>query len=371
MSEPEPTAPELDKAPLLVDLWKEAVGKVFKLVSKSYGLRTVTYTYVKAVKEGLPLGEFDIEVLCAELSARVLTSKRAHSSMCKEGSIHQNARSVLTPGSFGDECDLGEFDKIAGAILAHATTNLDWAIQSDPEDKLEIEVPIDLPHLKLTSMEASLVRNSPFLIKDLYFLTANSVQAAFESINQDLHRASRNTRLADAVDPVYVSQKNEAVISLRKKLSSAPQETNLQKNRPQSADACDPLSLMQTAPAFQLRDSGPHSAGSSGPKKVAATGGGRTGLALVAMDSIALALLGRAAAASLSWERQNPSQEGAVFRLGEECGLLKFVRWAHVSGRAVPEQEAAGKKIRGFFAGPDNSYSGPDRDGIYPLLKPE
>jgi len=207
MSEPKPTHPELDKELTLVGLWKEAVGKVFKLISKSYGIRTVTYTQIKAVKEGTPLGEFDIEVLCAEFTARVLTSKRAHSSICKEGVIHQNQRSVLTPGSFGEECQLKEFEKVTGAILSHATTNLDWLMQSDPEEKMEIEVPIDLPHLKLTSMEASLVRNSPFLIKDLYFLTANSRQAAFESINHELLRASRNTRLADAVDPVYVAQK--------------------------------------------------------------------------------------------------------------------------------------------------------------------
>jgi len=127
---------------------------------------------------------------------------------------------------------------------------------------------------------------------------------------------------------------------------------------------------MQTAPAFPNRETGGNGAGASAPRNAVSPATTRSGLALLSMDSIALALLGKSSAASLSWERQNPSQEGAVFRIGEECGLLKFVRWAHVSGRTVPDEESAGKKISAYFSGPDGSYSGPDRAGIYPLFKP-
>ena len=86
-------------------------------------------------------------------------------------------------------------------------------------------------------------------------------------------------------------------------------------------------------------------------------------------DSITLALLGKPSAAILFWERLNPSSEGAVFRLGKDCGLLAFIGWAHVSGRAVTEQEIAGKKVRNFFNGVEGGYTGPDKQGVYPAFK--
>ena len=45
--------------------------------------------------------------------------------------------------------------------------------------------------MTLTDMEATLVRHSPFLAKNVYFLTANSVAAAQASIQQELTRALR------------------------------------------------------------------------------------------------------------------------------------------------------------------------------------
>lgn len=360
--------PETHEEKSRQDLWRESVGKVFKLTTKSYGIRTVVYTQVKAVTETEVPGEFDVQVSCAEIIARVLSSKRAHSSVCKEGTIHHNADSVLLPDGFGEECSTAEFESVTTAILAHATSCLNRVMVPDPEEKSIIDIPIDLPHLKLTEMEASLVQDSPFLIKDLYFLTANSVHAAFEAINQDLQRSSRNNRLTDTADPVYVEQKNEAVSSLRAKLRNASLEPTGHRTRSQPAGACDPLSLMQTTPVFPGHGNG-HGAGINDAKPSPATGK-RADLALVEIDSIALALLGKPAATQLSWEVQNPSTEGAVYRVGQKCGLLEFVRWAHLSGRLATEEEFAGKKVRSFFSNYDGTYKGPDKSGVYPVLKP-
>lgn len=360
--------PETHEEKSRQDLWRESVGKVFKLTTKSYGIRTVVYTQVKAVTETEVPGEFDVQVSCAEIIARVLSSKRAHSSVCKEGTIHHNADSVLLPDGFGEECATAEFESVTTAILAHATSCLNRVMVPDPEEKSIIDIPIDLPHLKLTEMEASLVQDSPFLIKDLYFLTANSVHAAFEAINQDLQRSSRNNRLTDTADPVYVEQKNEAVSSLRAKLRNASLEPTGHRTRSQPAGACDPLSLMQTTPVFPGHGNG-HGAGINDAKPSPATGK-RADLALVEIDSIALALLGKPAATQLSWEVQNPSTEGAVYRVGQKCGLLEFVRWAHLSGRLATEEEFAGKKVRSFFSNYDGTYKGPDKSGVYPVLKP-
>lgn len=361
-----PIPPEIVEEKSRLDLWQESVGKVFKLTTKSYGIRTVVYTQVKAVTETEVPGEFDVQVSCAEIIARLLSSKRAHSSVCKEGTIHHNAEGVLLPDGFGEECSAAEFESVTTTILAHATSCLDRVMIPDPEEKSIIDIPIDLPHLKLTEMEASLVQDSPFLIKDLYFLTANSVHAAFEAINQNLQRSSRNNRLTDTADPVYVEQKNEAVSSLRTKLRSASLEPTGQRTRSQPAGVCDPISLMQTTPPTHANG---HGAGVNDAKP-APPNGKRADLALVEIDSIALALLGKPAATQLSWEVQNPSTEGAVYRVGQKCGLLEFVRWAHLSGRLATEQEFAGKKIRSYFSSYDGAYTGPDKTGVYPVLKP-
>ena len=66
--------------------------------------------------------------------------------------------------------------------ICFTNTYLEWVVQEAPEEKTEIRIPVDVPHLTLTDMEASLVRNSPFLVRDLYFLTPNSIQAAGSSI---------------------------------------------------------------------------------------------------------------------------------------------------------------------------------------------
>jgi hypothetical protein len=36
----------------------------------------------------------------------------------------------------------------------------------------------------------------------------------------------------------------------------------------------------------------------------------------------------------------------------------------------VPPDTTAGKELRTFFNGWDQHYTGPDKDGIYPLLRP-
>ena len=99
-------------------------------------------------------------------------------------------------------------------------------MQRDTEEENEIEVPVDLPHFKVTEMEASLLRNSPFLVKDVYLLSINSLKAGFDSINLELQRAARNTRLADTCDPVYVERKNETVTSLRDTTEAASHSGN-------------------------------------------------------------------------------------------------------------------------------------------------
>ncbi len=306
--------------------WQAAVGKVFKLASKPYGLRKVTYTQVKAVKDTDASGSFQIEVQCVEIIARVINGKRTHSNICKEGVLPQDADSTLLPGSYGEECPLSEFEKVTGAILAYTNSYLEWVMQEAPEEKTEIGIPVDLPHLVLTDMEASLVRNSPFLVKDRYIITPNSILAATASIQQEMLRASRSILLADAVDPIYIAQKNEAVDTLRAKLSEA-----------------------QRAAAAVHQD---------------------TAMAALHLDSLSLALLGQPSATTLSWARANPSEEGAVFHLGMACAPLDFVRWAHVSGRMVSAEFAFGKELRSYFNGWNHGYTGPDADGIYPLLRP-
>ena len=307
-------------------LWQAAVGKVFKFASKPYGIRKVTYTQVKAVKDPDPAGKFEIEVLCVEIVARVIDGKRSHSNICKEGVLQQAADSALKPESFGEVCPQSEFDKVTGAILAYTNTYLEWVVQESPETETEMQIPVDLPHLRLTDMEASLVRNSPFLIKDCYLLTPNSIQAALASIQQEMRRASRNMLLADAVDSIYVGQKNEAVLSLHEKLKKARSE------------------------AAAIRKN--------------------TGWASLQLDSLSLALHGKPSATTIRWATANPSEDGAVYHFGLACAPLDFVRWAHVSGRMVPPETTAGKDIKEFFHGWNHGYTGPNADGIYPLLRP-
>ncbi len=325
MTDPILTEPEAAEAISVLPLWQQAVGKVFKLAAKIYGMRTVTYTQVKSVKQTGDDGRFEIEVLCAEITSRVLSGKRTHSNICKEGIMPQEAGSDLRPDSFGDECSVAEFEKVAGAILAYTNTYLDWVMQAAPEEKTEIEVPIDLPHLKLTDMEASLVRNSPFLLGDVYFLTPNSIRAALTSIQQELQRASRNMLLVDAADAQYVERKNEATASLHAKLKAA-----------------------QVAAATVRKD---------------------TAQAMLELDSLSLALLGKASATTVVWVTANPSEEGAVANFGTVSTPLDFVRWAHISGRLVPDEVAAARDLRAYFRGYNDSYTGPDRDGIFPLMK--
>src|SRR3954468_10549061 len=181
----------------LQDHWHESIGRVFKLVSKSYGIRNVIYTLIKGVKDLEVPGEYDIEVACAEITARILNTKRAHSSGCKEGVIHQTEESILTPTSFGEECTLEEFEAVSTAIMAHATRNLDLRLQRDADEEPVLSLPFDLPHFEVNEMEASLLRHSPFLAKHIYVVSANSLKAGFSSINQELERAARSTRLTD------------------------------------------------------------------------------------------------------------------------------------------------------------------------------
>ena len=323
---PRPSEADWNQEGSVRSLWQAAVGKVFKLVSKPYGVRNVTYTQMKSVRDAGPDGAFEVEVLCAEIIARVIDGKRTHSNICKEGVLHQAADSELLPASFGMECPLAEFEKVTGAILAYTNTYLEWVMQEAPEEKTEIEIPIDLPQLPLTDMEASLVRNSPFLIKDLYLLTANSIRAARASIQQEMQRAWRNMMLADAVDPIYVEKKNEAAASLEEKLTRAQREA-----------------------AVTRKDT---------------SGNG------LQLDSLCLALLGQPSATSISWATANPSEDGAVYRLGLACAPLDFVRWAHVSGRLVPPEATAGKQLKDYFNSWNHNYTGPDAAGIYPLMKP-
>jgi hypothetical protein len=340
--------PELEPAAEEISgrqLWDAAVGKVFKLAGKSHGARTVTYTQVKAVRNA-EAAAFDIEVFCVEITARSLSSKRTYSNICKEGVLRQEGDTELVPESFGQECPLAEFDKVTSAILAYTNSYLDWVMQADPEEQTDIDVPIDLPHLELTDMEASLVRNSPFLAKNLYFMTANSIAAAQASIEQELKRALRGMLLTDAVDANYVEQKNEAMASLQAKLKAATQESEARR--------------ILASVAAQKRD--PH-APVAGERR-------RPGFAALQLDSLALALLGKPAATAVRWAVANPSEEGPVFGFGVECAPLDFVRWAHVSGSMVPEEATAGRKLKDFFQGLNQSYTGPDREGIYPLLKP-
>jgi hypothetical protein len=328
MSEPDPIPPEVDwdDEKSVWNLWQEAVGRVFKLTSRPYGVRNVTYTRVKAVHDIGPAGDFEIDVVCVEIIARVLDGKRTHSNICKEGVVRRTAGSLLLPEGFGEECPLAEFDKVTGAILAYTNSYLDWVMQDAPEEQTEIGIPIDLPHLELTDMEASLVRNSPFLIKDRYVLSPNSISAARVSIREEMQRAWRNMNLPDAVDPVYVEKKNEAAASLNAKLAAAQRAAAGYRREPNAA-------------ALQL-------------------------------DSLCLALLGQPATTSISWVTANPSEDGAVACVGLACAPLDFVRWAHVSGRLVPPEVASHKRLMDFFGGWNQAYTGPDADGVYPLLKP-
>jgi hypothetical protein len=326
---PSPTIPspvEPAAAIALPDVWRAAVGRVYKLITKPYGVRQVTYTHVRAVHEPDADGGFDVEVRCVEIIARVLEGRRAHSNISKEGILRPAVDGGLLPECFGRECRLAEFEKVTEAILAYTNTYLEWVIQDAPEEKTEIEMPIDVPHLPLTAMEASLVRHSPFLAGNAYFLTPISIDAALASIRTEMARASRNIHLADAVDPVYVAEKNAAAAVLK---------ARLEKARGQAATVMRPV---------------------------------RIGAA-VQLDSLCLALLGQPSATTLYWVAANPGEEGMIACLGANRDPLEFVRWAHVSGRFVPPEQVSGRELRDFFRGWNNAYTGPDREGIYPLLK--
>lgn len=328
MSQPAQAEPEVAEEITARQLWQDSVGKVFKIAAKIYGMSKVTYTQVKVVRETDIDGRFEIEVLCVEITARVLSGKRTHSNICKEGVLPQEAGTELRPECFGEECSLAEFEKVTGAMLAYTNSYLDWVMQAAPEERTEIEAPIDAPHLQLTDMEASLVRHSPFLVPDrkLYFLTPGSIRVALTSIQQEMLRGSRNMLLVDAVDPVYVTRKNDAAATLHAKLKQAQ---------------------LDAAAAWR-------SAASAGLQH----------------DSMALALLGKPSATSLHWVAANPSEEGAVCRLGPHCVPLDFMRWAHVSGRQVPAESIGTREVRTYFGGFDGHYTGPDAEGIYPLLRP-
>lgn len=395
MQEPSLMSSDIDaQDQSLQDHWRESVGRVFKLVSKSYGIRNVIYTLIKGVKDLEVPGEYDIEVACAEITARILNSKRAHSSGCKEGVIHQNEESILTPTSFGEECTLEEFETVSKAIMAHATMNLDLLLQRDPDEAPEIKVPLDIPHLELSEMEISLLRYSPFLVKNIYLLSINSFKAGFSSINQELQRAARSTRLTDVCDPIYIAYKDETVAALRAKLTAAAENLAARKNLPPQSETrpatpiAPRLPVSSPRPAISLKPkeeapsipaptvaSSPQNAQTSenpAPKFPDPTGGRRMGLTpLEKRNSIALALVGKQSQASIFWEKQNPNKEGPVYHIGKETGLLEFVRWTHVSGRSVSESEVFGRKARDYFTGPGGSYLGPDSNGIYPLLRSE
>lgn len=333
-------------------LWDAAVGKVFKVSSKQRGLRMVTYTQVKAVRDAEPAGSgaFEIEVLCVEIAARALTSKRMHSNICKQGVLRQEADTDLLPESFGTECPATEFERISGAILAYTNSYLDWLMQANPEEKTEIDAAIDLPHLRLTDMEASFVRNSPFLVRDIYFLTPNSIAAAQASIQQELQRALRGMLLTDEVDATYVEQKNEALVSLQGKLKAA-QEEEAEAQR-----------ILATVTEQQEKQRAKLANLTSSRRQ--------PGFAALQLDSLTLALLGKPSATSVRWIAANPSEEGPIARVGSEFAPLDFVRWAHVSGATVPPAEGAARKLKDYFKGFNQAYTGPDAEGIYPLLKP-
>lgn len=328
----QPTTMPADASPdaagiSLLEQWRGAVGRVFKLVSKTHGLRQVTYTRVKTVRAPDSDGSFDVEVQCVDIIARVIEGKRTHSNISKEGVLRLEPEVGLLPESFGEECPLPEFEKVTEAVLAYTNTYLEWVIQDSPEENNEINIPVDVPHLRLNAMEASLVRHSPFLSGDIYFLTPNAIEAAMASIRTEMMRASRNVHLTDAVDPVYVEEKNEAAALLRARLHKA---------RLEAAAAVRPVAVD----------------------------------AALQIDSLCLALLGRPSSTALSWIAANPNEEGVVACLGINRNPLDFVRWAHVSGRLVPEEQTDKLKLRDFFRGWNNSYTGPDKDGLYPLLRP-
>jgi hypothetical protein len=333
-------------------LWDAAVGRVFKVSSKQRGLRMVTYTLVKAVRDAEPAGSgtFEIEVLCIEIAARSLASKRMHSNICKEGVLQQEADTDLLPESFGTECTGAEFERISGAILAYTNSYLDWSMQAHPEERTDIEVGIDLPHLKLTDMEASFVRNSPFLVRDLYFLTPNSIAAAQASIQQELQRALRGMLLTDEVDATYVQRKNDALVSLQAKFKAAQDE---------EAEAQRILATV-TEQQEKQRD---RLTNLTADRR-------RPGFAALQLDSLTLAMLGKPSATTVRWIAANPSEEGPISCLGSDYSPLDFVRWAHVSGATVPPAEGAARKLKDYFKGFNQAYTGPDHEGIYPLLKP-
>ena len=57
---------------------------------------------------------------------------------------------------------------------------------------------------------------------------------------------------------------------------------------------------------------------------------------------------------------------GGIYR---DSGPLEFAGWAHISGRAVDDSEVIGYNLSDYFRGSDGAYSGPDQDGIYPILE--
>ena len=74
------------------------------------------------------------------------------------------------------------------------------------------------------------------------------------------------------------------------------------------------------------------------------------------------ALTGAASEVTLYWDTQDPNAVGPAYRTGDDCGPLEFFGFVGADDKTLYTLES-------FFGGPDQTYLGPDQDGVYPELE--
>jgi hypothetical protein len=84
-------------------------------------------------------------------------------------------------------------------------------------------------------------------------------------------------------------------------------------------------------------------------------------------EIIILTLKGEQSDATIYWDTQDQSNIGPAFRMEGDSGALNVTGWAHVSGRALANDEAIGYNVSDYFTA--GAYRGPDANGIYPMME--
>lgn len=84
-------------------------------------------------------------------------------------------------------------------------------------------------------------------------------------------------------------------------------------------------------------------------------------------NEIMKALRGEPSSVTLYWDKQDSNSEGPAYRTADngESGALDLIRWANINGTPAT---AEGRELWMYFEGPNDTYTGPDCYGVFPLL---